>query len=161
MALLSRCRQKHIHSISRHPLIKVADLSVICLQATYCWLYNCTFVEEFMLFQSRITAARFLGGTRNYHLCPVDGLLAYVSSITSRTLILIPINPSTGSNEDTMVWPSYSLRKDMEPRIMFVAERMINTLLPNLYFIFFAIDDTLYFRLMKRINLFPDIPPLG
>lgn len=54
--VIGRCCQKHVYSISRHTLIKVAAQSVIRFQMTYCWFYTCTLAEEFMFFLFLITA---------------------------------------------------------------------------------------------------------
>ena len=50
-------------------------------------------------------------------------------------LIFLFVRRSTCSNDASIVCPSYSLGKEMAPSMMPVAERMIDTLLPNSYFL--------------------------
>lgn len=96
------------------------------------YLHACRIVYVFPFL---ITAVWLLGYIWNHNLRPVNFLLASVSSVTCQHFDFRPVNRSTCSREDPMVWPSYSLRKDMAPRIMPVTERMMDTLLPDSYFL--------------------------
>lgn len=55
---------------------------------------------------------------------PVGFFLFRYPSVVCRNLIFLPVRRSTFPGTDSMVWPSYSLRKDIAPRITLVSERM-------------------------------------